>query len=92
MKAQLKVSGMTCGHCVATVTNALTAVDGVSEARVDLPAGSAAVVFEGPSLSRLEQAVRDAGYGVGAAPQTQNLVQLGAPVAQGRIEDLDFTG
>ncbi len=91
MKAQLKVSGMTCGHCVATVTNALTAVDGVSEARVDLPAGSAAVVFEGPSLSRLEQAVRDAGYGVGAAPQTQNLVQLGAPVAQGRIEDLDFT-
>ena len=106
MKAELKVSGMTCGHCVAAVTDALTAVDGVSEAHVDLPSGSAEVVFAGPSLERLEQAVRDAGYGVGPAPKPQSFVQLGgaiapaapvppvapaAPVAPKPVEELDLT-
>ena len=35
----LNISGMTCGHCVASVTEELKALDGVSEVSVDLNAG-----------------------------------------------------
>lgn len=34
-----QVTGMTCGHCVSAVSEEVTAIDGVSEVRVDLVAG-----------------------------------------------------
>lgn len=39
----LKVSGMTCDHCVATVTKALKRVAGVEGVRVSLEQGEAVV-------------------------------------------------
>ena len=62
----LKVSGMTCGGCVSSVTRALKGVGGVSEAKVSLSAGEATVQFDGRRTSRnqLESAVKAAGYGV----------------------------
>lgn len=42
----LKIEGMTCGHCVQAVTQALKGTDGVSDAQVDLQAGRAQVEFE----------------------------------------------
>ena len=36
METQLSISGMTCGHCVASVTEELSAVEGVKDVRVDL--------------------------------------------------------
>lgn len=38
------VSGMTCAHCVATVTSSLTALPGVSDVDVDLVVGGDSVV------------------------------------------------
>jgi Cu+-exporting ATPase len=57
----LKVSGMTCPHCVSNVTKALLAVPGVEDAQVVLEEGTALVA--GPAdQSVLIQAVADAGY------------------------------
>ncbi|NHN57238.1 heavy-metal-associated domain-containing protein [Calidifontibacter sp. DB0510] len=39
MQTQIIVSGMTCGHCVASVTEELQEVPGVTDVSVDLVAG-----------------------------------------------------
>lgn len=62
--ATLKIEGMSCGHCVRAVTEALEAVDGVRAAKVDLEAGRAFVEYDeaktGPEA--LVGAVMDEGY------------------------------
>lgn len=60
----LKISGMTCGHCVRTVTEALEQVDGVESARVDLQAGRAVIDYDAKRTSSraLANAVMDEGY------------------------------
>ena len=57
------VTGMTCGHCVASVTEELQEIAGVDTVAVDLPTGQVTVTSEGP-LERpdVERAVREAGY------------------------------
>jgi copper chaperone len=58
---QLKITGMTCGHCRQAVTEALESVDGVETVRVDLERGSAEV--EGNAdLKALVTAVEEEGY------------------------------
>ena len=39
--ATVKITGMRCGHCVASVTKALRAIDGISDVQVDLEKGEA---------------------------------------------------
>jgi copper chaperone CopZ len=56
----LKIDGMTCGHCVMHVKQALLEVDGVVSADVDLQAGSATV--NGGDAQELVQAVISEGY------------------------------
>ena len=65
----LKVTGMTCGGCVSSVTKALKAVSGVSDVQVSLSAGEATVQFDErlTSPDRLKSAVLQAGYGVNAS-------------------------
>ncbi|MEO8751558.1 MAG: heavy-metal-associated domain-containing protein [Casimicrobiaceae bacterium] len=65
----LRVSGMTCGGCVSSVTHALQAVTGVGDVKVSLSAGVAEVHFDEGSTSpeQLKSAVKGAGYGVDAA-------------------------
>ena len=62
--ATLKVTGMTCGHCVKAVTQALENVAGVRAARVDLGAGRATVEYEEGKTTpqALAAAVTDEGY------------------------------
>ncbi|MFT7836220.1 heavy-metal-associated domain-containing protein [Saccharothrix sp. BKS2] len=57
------VTGMTCGHCVSSVTEELTAVDGVTDVDVRLDSG-AVTVTSSRELSRDEvrEAVTEAGY------------------------------
>lgn len=57
----LKVTGMTCGHCVNHVTKALQAVAGVETAEVSLEDGTAVVTGQADAAA-LIQAVVDAGY------------------------------
>ena len=45
-KTKLKISGMSCQHCVKTVKNALTALEGVQSAKVNLRKGEAVVRFD----------------------------------------------
>ena len=62
--ATLKVTGMSCDHCVRTVTNALKGSAGVRDAQVDLKAGKAVVEYEeGTTTPRaLANVVMDEGY------------------------------
>ena len=62
----VKVTGMTCGGCISTVTHALKAVSGVNDVDVSLSAGEATVQFDErlTSPEKLKSAVKGAGYGV----------------------------
>jgi copper chaperone len=40
--ATIKIAGMRCGHCVASVTKALSEIDGITDVKVDLDKGEAA--------------------------------------------------
>ncbi|MCR4654614.1 MAG: metal-transporting ATPase, partial [Lachnospiraceae bacterium] len=61
----MKIEGMMCGHCEATVKKALEALDGVSEAKVSHEEGSAIVTLTGEVTDNaLKQAVEDKDYKV----------------------------
>ncbi|GAA4373254.1 heavy-metal-associated domain-containing protein [Agromyces bauzanensis] len=66
LSADFLVEGMTCSHCVSSVTEELTAVDGVQQVAVDLRPGAASVVTvtsSGPiSDDAVRAAVEEAGY------------------------------
>ena len=59
---KLEVSGMSCGHCVSAVRDALAAVPGVKVEAVAI--GSATVAFDETqtTVGDLVDAVADAGY------------------------------
>ena len=57
------VTGMTCGHCVASVTEEVAEIEGVTDVAVTLEDGRVVITSEGPlERSRVEQAVTEAGY------------------------------
>lgn len=58
----LKITGMSCGHCVGQVTKALTRLDGVQVNSVTV--GEAIVVYDPKEIVPTEiiQAVTEAGY------------------------------
>jgi len=61
MQTTLKVTGMTCGHCVAAVTKALEGVPGVEKADVSLENAQAVVSGEADTQAMIE-AVKEEGY------------------------------
>lgn len=65
-KLTLNVEGMTCSHCEARVTKALSEVNGVKSAVVSLDEGTATVEFEKGQVTEdaLIDAVEEAGYEV----------------------------
>ncbi|MEN8614861.1 copper ion binding protein [Dehalogenimonas sp. THU2] len=67
IKETIKVTGLSCGHCVAAVEKAVRKVKGVSEAKVDLASGTLSVEYDpGQAMfTDIAKAVTDAGYGVG---------------------------
>ncbi len=65
MATLLKVKGMSCQHCVMSVTKALGQLDGVKNVQVDLAKGE--VRFDNTKAiaqNRIEKAISDAGYEV----------------------------
>ena len=62
--ATIKIKGMTCNHCVMTVTKALNEIDGVENVKVDLEKGEA--FFEGKPIDMdlVREKIKKAGYEV----------------------------
>lgn len=59
------VTGMTCGHCVAAVTDEVSKLDHVSSVDVDLATGAVTVESEDPiDPIQFAAAVDEAGYEV----------------------------
>jgi copper chaperone len=68
---RLKVSGMTCNHCVSAVEKALRNQPGVRNASVDLGAGAAEVEYDESAVApeQLVAAVSEEGYEAAVAGQ-----------------------
>ena len=65
MKKKILIEGMSCGHCVKHVKNALTDLNGVKDVEVILDTKTAMVdVDEEVSEDALKAAIEDAGYEV----------------------------
>jgi copper chaperone len=63
MRHTYTVSGMTCAHCVRSVSEEIGALDGVTDVAVDLPTGAVAVTSGRPlDEVQVRAAVEDAGY------------------------------
>ncbi|WP_371785364.1 heavy-metal-associated domain-containing protein [Streptosporangium subroseum] len=59
------VKGMTCGHCVSSVTEEVTEIPGVTGVEVDLATGMVTVGSDGPiDDAAVTAAVKEAGYEV----------------------------
>lgn len=57
------VTGMTCGHCVASVTEEVQEIPGVENVTVDLPTGGLTITSAGPlDDAAVQAAVEEAGY------------------------------
>lgn len=57
------IQGMTCGHCVASVTDEVGAVPGIKTVDVVLETGELTVTGEGPiDEAAVRTAVEEAGY------------------------------
>lgn len=58
-----KVSGMSCGHCVRAITQAIKALDAAAEVDVDLAAGQVQV-SDTLDAEQVQAAIREEGYAV----------------------------
>jgi len=67
-KITLKVEGMTCGGCVKSIQNALTAHDGIADAVADLDKAIVSVDFDPAKIQEavIKDAIEDAGFSVAA--------------------------
>ncbi len=60
-KVNIKIEGMTCGHCQKSVNKLITAVEGVNACEVSLEKGEASVEFDAAKTSKeaIVKAVND---------------------------------
>ena len=57
------VEGMTCGHCVASVTEEVKQIPGVTDVDVDLPTGAVTVTSDADlDTAAMKAAVEEAGF------------------------------
>ncbi len=64
--ASYSIVGMTCQHCVASVTEELSEIAGVTAVDVDLDTGIANVTSDAPlEQEQVQTAVNEAGYELG---------------------------
>lgn len=61
-KVEIKIEGMTCGHCAMSITKELSGLAGVTDVQVDHHKGTAVVELTDVSNEQLSQAVSEAGY------------------------------
>lgn len=61
-KIEIKIEGMTCGHCQMSVTNEIATLEGVKSVNVDHTLGTAVVESDGVTNEQFEEAITEAGY------------------------------
>jgi copper chaperone len=64
MSVVLEVRGMSCGHCVASITSAVSPLPGVTGVDVALATGTVSVDGT-PDVGAVAAAIEDAGYDLG---------------------------
>jgi copper chaperone len=68
---ELQVTGMTCGHCVSSVTEELSAIDGVESVQVQLNVGGVSTVTVASTTTldptAVKAAIDEAGYSLADA-------------------------
>ena len=64
MERTYTVTGMTCGHCVSSVTEEVGEIAGVSAVDVVLETGAVTVTGDNVSDDAVKAAVEEAGYAV----------------------------
>jgi copper chaperone len=63
--ATIKITGMSCNHCVMAVTKALNGVEGIKGVKVDLSRGEATFDEAGPvDMDTVRAEIKKAGYEV----------------------------
>ncbi len=94
MYAHVRLGGMTCSGCVASVENSIRKIDGVKEVRVDLDESSAYIVYENDSnkniLKNIALSILKSGYQVitdSITVMTENLSNH--PGIERKIEQID---
>ena len=60
--SEYTVKGMTCNHCVLSVTEEVSDVEGVQDVAVDLETGRVSVAGDGFTDEQIKAAVEEAGY------------------------------
>lgn len=66
VKETVKIEGMACGHCVASVKKAVESLSGVKSVTVSLEKKQAVVEFDDAAtdLAAIKNAIEDQGYDV----------------------------
>lgn len=62
----IDIEGMSCGHCVKWITEALMKIDGVADAKISLEAKNAIVDYDEGKVTEdmMKSAIEQAGYTV----------------------------
>lgn len=78
-----EVKDMTCGHCVSTITKALTAVDPGAKVQIDLASHRVVVDSTEADAAKLSDAIKEAGYTPVAVEAIEQGVAAKASPARG---------
>ncbi len=66
MTSTVKITGMSCNHCVMAVKNAVSPIDGVKSVDVDLGKGEAVIDHDiDIDMAKVHSEIEKAGYKVG---------------------------
>ncbi|HEM55702.1 MAG: copper-binding protein [Thermodesulfobacterium geofontis] len=64
-KIEIRITGMSCEHCVKRVKEALSRIEGVKEVSVELVSGKGYIVSEKEiTINIIKEALKKEGYGV----------------------------
>lgn len=83
---QFPVEGMTCGSCASRLEKALAAVSGVENVSVNLATETAHFNANAVDWMTVSKAVSDAGYRIGTAKITLNIIGMSCASCVGRVE------
>lgn len=62
----IKITGMSCQHCVMAATKALSSIDGIKDVKIDLKSGQASFEETKPVDAKIiAAAIKKAGYEIG---------------------------